>query len=42
MFKNARVATPVIVEVDASQKEIFSKELFGPIALLIKTKNTDK
>jgi len=42
MFKNARVATPVIVEVDASQKEIFSKELFGPIALLIKTKNTDQ
>lgn len=42
MFKNARVATPVIVEIDASKKEIFSKELFGPIALLIKTKNTDQ
>jgi phenylacetic acid degradation protein paaN len=42
MFKNARVATPVVVEVDASKKEIFSKELFGPIALLIKTKNTDQ
>jgi phenylacetic acid degradation protein paaN len=42
MFKNARVATPVVVEVDASKKEIFSKELFGPIALLIKTKNTDE
>lgn len=42
MFKNARVATPVIVEVDASKKEVFSKELFGPIALLIKTKNTDQ
>jgi phenylacetic acid degradation protein paaN len=42
MFKNARVATPVLVEVDASKKEIFSKELFGPIALLIKTKNTDQ
>jgi phenylacetic acid degradation protein paaN len=41
MFKNARVATPVIVEVDASRKEIFSKELFGPIVLLIKTKDTD-
>ncbi|MBS1950412.1 MAG: Phenylacetic acid degradation protein PaaN2, ring-opening aldehyde dehydrogenase [Cytophagales bacterium] len=39
-FKNARVATPIVVEVDASKKEIFSKELFGPIALLIKTKNT--
>ena len=42
MFKNARVATPVIVEVDASKKDVFSKELFGPIALLIKTKNTDQ
>jgi len=42
MFKNARVATPVIVEVDASNKDVFSKELFGPIALLIKTKNTDQ
>ena len=42
MFKNARLATPVVVEVNASQKEIFSKELFGPIALLIKTKNTDQ
>ncbi len=42
MFKNARVATPVVVEVDASKKEVYSKELFGPIALLIKTKNTDQ
>ncbi|MFM7856668.1 MAG: phenylacetic acid degradation protein PaaN [Flammeovirgaceae bacterium] len=42
MFKKARLATPVVVEVDASKKEIFSKELFGPIALLIKTKDTDE
>jgi phenylacetic acid degradation protein paaN len=42
MFANARVATPVVVEVSADKKEIFSKELFGPIALLIKTKNTDQ
>lgn len=42
MFKNARVATPMVVEVDAGKKDIFSKELFGPIALLIKTKNTDQ
>jgi phenylacetic acid degradation protein paaN len=42
MFKNARVATPVVVEVDAAKKDIFSKELFGPIALLIKTKDTDQ
>lgn len=42
MFKTPRVATPVVVEVDASKKDIFSKELFGPIALLIKTKSTDQ
>ncbi|MFM9838618.1 MAG: phenylacetic acid degradation protein PaaN [Cyclobacteriaceae bacterium] len=41
-FKNARVATPIVIEVNASQKDIFSKELFGPIALLIKTKSTDQ
>ncbi len=41
-FKNARVSTPVVVEVSSSQKEVFSKELFGPIALLIRTKNTDE
>ena len=32
----------MVIEVDASKKEVFSKELFGPIALLIKTKNTDQ
>jgi phenylacetic acid degradation protein paaN len=42
MFKNARLSTPVVVEVDATKKDIFSKELFGPIALLIRTKNTDQ
>lgn len=42
MFKNARIATPVIIEVDASDKETFSREWFGPIALLIKTKDTDQ
>ena len=42
MFKNARVATPIVIEIDASKKDVFSKELFGPIALLIKTKSTDQ
>lgn len=41
MFKNARTVTPVVIEVDATKKEAFGKELFGPIALLIKTKDTD-
>ncbi len=42
MFRNARVFTPVVVEVDASNKEVFSNELFGPIALLIKTRDTNE
>ena len=42
MFKNARVSTPVLVEVNSKEKNIYAKELFGPIALLIKTKNTDE
>jgi phenylacetic acid degradation protein paaN len=42
LFKHARVATPVVVEIAASQKEVFGKELFGPIALLIKTKDTNE
>jgi phenylacetic acid degradation protein paaN len=42
MFKNARVATPVVIEIDSAKKDVFSKELFGPIVLLIKTKNTDE
>lgn len=41
LFKNARINTPVLVELNAADKEVFSKELFGPIALLIKTENTD-
>lgn len=41
-FKTARVATPVVVEVNADAKELYAKELFGPIALLIKTKDTDQ
>jgi phenylacetic acid degradation protein paaN len=42
MFKNARAATPAVIEVEASKKEVFNKELFGPIALLIKTKDTNE
>jgi phenylacetic acid degradation protein paaN len=40
MFKNARIATPVVLEVNSSDDDLFSIELFGPIALLIKTENT--
>jgi len=39
-FPNARIATPIIIEVDAEHKDSFSHELFGPIILLIKTNDT--
>ncbi len=42
MFRDARLITPVVVEVAASKKDVFSKELFGPIALLIRTRDTDE
>jgi phenylacetic acid degradation protein paaN len=40
MFKNARVFTPTVVEVDAADMNVYAKELFGPIAFLIKTHDT--
>lgn len=42
MFKNARTATPVVLQVNQDQKEVYSKELFGPIVLLIGTGDTDE
>jgi phenylacetic acid degradation protein paaN len=41
LFANARVCAPVLYEVDAAQPEVYSQELFGPIALVIKTESTD-
>ncbi len=39
-FPETRTASPVLLQVDGSQEKIFEKELFGPIAIVIKTKNT--
>jgi len=41
IFKNARTASPLLLTINGFDEEIFGKELFGPISLLIKTKNTD-
>ncbi len=41
-FPEARTASPTVLVVDASNKDTFAKELFGPIVLLVKTKNTEE
>ncbi|ACU58634.1 phenylacetic acid degradation protein PaaN [Chitinophaga pinensis] len=39
-FTHARGCTPSILEVSSNDKHIFEQELFGPVLLLIKTKDT--
>ena len=39
-FADARTSSPTIIEVDAKDIGIYEKELFGPIVLVIKTKDT--
>lgn len=39
-FAQARTCSPSLHEIDASEVEQFSQELFGPIALIIKTHDT--
>jgi len=39
-FEQARICAPSILEVDAADKHIYEKELFGPVSLVIKTKDT--
>lgn len=41
-FPNIRSASPVILEVPVDKKDVFKKEMFGPIAFIIPTKNTDE
>ncbi len=41
-FENARICAPAILEVDAKDAEIYEQELFGPIVLVVKTRNTEQ
>jgi len=41
-FAKARLTSPAIIETDAASKATFEKELFGPIVLVIKTKDTNE
>lgn len=40
-YPKARTVSPLILEVNAADQDIFEQELFGPIALIIKTNDTD-
>ena len=40
-FPQARVRTPVILKVDAKQENVYQQEMFGPIAFIVTTENTD-
>lgn len=39
-FPETRLVSPVLMQVDGSEEKVFEKELFGPIAIVVKTKNT--
>ncbi len=41
-FPNARVQTPLLMKIDASDEPKFMHELFGPIAFIVRTKNTEQ
>ncbi|MDG2477803.1 MAG: phenylacetic acid degradation protein PaaN [Phycisphaerales bacterium] len=41
-FPNARTATPLIVKVDASDVEVYQREIFGPVVCIVRTSSTDE
>lgn len=40
-FPNARTATPLIIEVNNSDSELYREELFGPMSFMIKGESAD-
>ena len=41
-FPDARIRTPLILEVTAAQRDLYMPEAFGPIVFVIKTADTDE
>ncbi len=41
-FPAARVHSPMILKTGAANRELFAKELFGPIAFIVATESTDQ
>ena len=42
MFEGARTRSVKIVKLDATQREVFEKEMFGPLVYIIATNSTDQ
>ncbi len=42
MFPEARVASPLILKVDAADEKLFMREMFGPIVYVVATSGTDQ
>ncbi|TVQ51089.1 MAG: phenylacetic acid degradation protein PaaN [Phycisphaerales bacterium] len=42
MFKDARQHSPVILKVDAAKKDLYMREMFGPIIYLVATDSTEQ
>lgn len=41
-FPNARTCSPIILKADASQRDLYMREMFGPIAYIIATDSTEQ
>lgn len=41
-FQNVRSASPIVIELESTATEIFSREMFGPIVFIIPTSNTEE
>lgn len=41
-FPNARIRSPLILKVESKDRATFAREMFGPIAYVIATNNTDE
>jgi phenylacetic acid degradation protein paaN len=41
-FPEATVRTPVVVKVDASDRDIYMREMFGPVIFVVATESTDE
>jgi phenylacetic acid degradation protein paaN len=41
-FPDARVHTPLVMKVSAADRDVYMKEMFGPIAYVVATENTEE